>query len=169
MTWSLPNVRSTLSRADIRQAAGKFPARQPCHSFRPSGHPPPFPEGRRLHLIDFPIEKIIVARPRVDLAPTNHTAETARVLVGRMLLPCRGVRQPAIGTAKIFGRPYAACHPAIMRRTEYAFQPSALPRSTSCYSTPKICLVSDSVFLTPMFLDLSWSRCVSARLRASAS
>lgn len=157
MTWSLPNVRSTLSRADIRQAAGKFPARQPCHSFRPSGHPPPFPEGRRLHLIDFPIEKIMVARPRVDLAPANHTAETARVLVCWVLLPCRGVRQPAIGTVKIFGRPYAACHPAIMRRIEHVFQPGTAPRSTSYYSSRKICLLSGRVFLTPLFLEQSCS------------
>jgi hypothetical protein len=86
---------------------------------------PPFPKDGRLRLIDFPIEEIIIARPRVDLGPANLTAETARMLVW-MLLPCRGVRQPAIGTAKIFGRPYVACHPAIMRRTEHVFQPSSL-------------------------------------------
>jgi hypothetical protein len=84
--------------------------------------PPPFPKDGRLRLIDFPIEKIIIARPRVDLDPANLTAETARMFVG-MLLPCRGVRQPAIGTAKIFGRPYVACHPAIMRRTEHVSSP----------------------------------------------
>jgi hypothetical protein len=84
--------------------------------------PLPFPKDGRLRLIDFPIEKIIIARPRVYLGPANLTAETARMFVG-MLLPCRGVRQPAIGTAKIFGRPYVACHPAIMQRTEHVSSP----------------------------------------------
>ena len=87
--------------------------------------PPPFSKDGRLRLIDLPIEKIIIARPRVDLGPANLTAETAGMLVG-MPLPCGGVRQPAIGTAKIFGRPYVACHPAIMRRTEHVFQPRSL-------------------------------------------
>src|SRR5712671_8205893 len=75
---------------------------------------PPFPKHGRPRLVDFPVEKIIIARPRVDLAPANLTAETARMLVW-MLLPCRGVRQPAVGTAKIFGRPYATCHLINMR------------------------------------------------------
>jgi hypothetical protein len=78
---------------------------------------PPFPKHRRHRLIDFPLEKFIIARPRVDLHPANLAAETTGVLVW-MLLPSRGVRQPAIGTAKIFGGPYVACHPAIMPRTE---------------------------------------------------
>ena len=76
--------------------------------------PPPFPKDGRLRLIDFPIEKIVIAGPRVDFAPANLTAETAGMLVW-MLLPCRGVREPAIGTAKIFGRPCTAGHPAFMR------------------------------------------------------
>jgi hypothetical protein len=83
---------------------------------------PPFPKHGRLRLIDFPIEKFIIARPRVDLHPANFAAETTGVLV-RMLLPSRGVRQPAIGTAKIFGGPYVACHPAIMRRAESLSSP----------------------------------------------
>ena len=78
---------------------------------------PPFPKHGRLRVSDFPIEKLIIARPRVDLHSANLAAETTRVLV-RMLLPSRGVTQPAIGTAKIFGGPYVACHLAIMRRTE---------------------------------------------------
>jgi hypothetical protein len=94
---------------------------------------PPFPKDGRLRLIDFPIEEIVVARPRVDLDPANLTAETAGMLVW-MLLPCRGVGQPAIGTVKIFGRPYVACHPATMRRTWHVFQPSSLPQSTTYYS-----------------------------------
>ena len=95
--------------------------------------PPPFPKGGRLRLIDFPIEKSVVARPRVDLDSANLTAETAGMLVW-MLLPCRGVGQPAIWTAKIFGRPYVACHSAIMRRTEHVFQPGSLPQSMTYYS-----------------------------------
>jgi hypothetical protein len=75
---------------------------------------PPFPKAARHGLIDFPIEKIIIARPRVDLDPANLTTETARVLVW-MLLPYRGVRQPAIGAGKMFGRPHVASHHAIMR------------------------------------------------------
>src|ERR1035441_6684742 len=34
-----------------------------------------------------------------------------------MLLPDRGIRQPAIGTVKIFSRPYIACHPATMEHS----------------------------------------------------
>jgi hypothetical protein len=88
---------------------------------------PPLPKDGCLRLIDFPIEEIIIARPRVDFGRANLTAETARMLVW-MVLPCRGVRQPAIGTAKKFGRPHVACHPAIMRRTEHLFQSRSLPR-----------------------------------------
>ena len=49
-------------------------------------HPHLFPKPRDNRLIDFPIEKIIIARPRVDLDPANLTTETARVLV------CNAVR-----------------------------------------------------------------------------
>ena len=109
---STPHVEQALSAVAASTTA--------CQSL------PPFPKDGRLRLVDLPIEKIIIARPRVDLGPANLTAETARMLVW-MLLPCRGVRQPAIGTAKIFGRPYVACHPAIMRHTEHVFQPSSQP------------------------------------------
>ena len=98
---------------------------------------PTFPEDGRVRLIDFPIEKIIIARPCMDIGPANLAAETARMLVW-MLLLCRGVRRPAIGTAKKFGRPYVACHPAIMRRAEHVFQRSNLPRSMTYYSNRKI-------------------------------
>jgi hypothetical protein len=111
---------------------------------------PPSPEGGRLHLIDFPIEKIIIARPRMDLAPANLTSEISGLLVS-MLLPCRGVRHPAIGTAKIFDRPGIACHSAIMRRTERVFQPRTLPQSMTSYFNLKIRRPSDSVFLTSPF------------------
>ena len=75
---------------------------------------PPFPKNERLRLIVFPIEEIVIAGPRVDYAPANLTAEPVRMLVW-MLLPRCGVREPAIGTAKIFGRPCSAGHPAFMR------------------------------------------------------
>lgn len=113
---------------------------------------PPSAKARGLRLVDFPIEKIIVAGPRVDLAPANLASEISRLLVC-MLLPCRGVRHPAIGTAEIFDRPDVACHPAIMRRTEPAFQRRTQPRSMTSYSNPKILRLSDSVFLTPQILE----------------
>jgi hypothetical protein len=53
--------------------------------------PPPFPKHGRPRLIDFPIEKIIIAGPRVDLAPANLAGETAGMLAW-MLFPGRGVR-----------------------------------------------------------------------------
>lgn len=53
--------------------------------------PPPFTEDACFRLIDLPIEKIIIAGPRVDFDPANLTAETAG-MPGWMLLPRRGVR-----------------------------------------------------------------------------
>jgi hypothetical protein len=67
-------------------------------------HAPSFPEAGRLYPIDLPIKKSIIARPSVDFAPANLAAEAAGMLVWMLLLDC-GVRQPAIGTGKIFGRP----------------------------------------------------------------
>jgi hypothetical protein len=90
-----------------------------------SQHPrsaPSFAKAGRIHFIDFPIEKLVVAGPRMNLASANLTAETTRMLVW-VVLPYGGVRQSAIGAAKIFGRPYATCHPAIMRSIEHVFQP----------------------------------------------
>jgi hypothetical protein len=40
--------------------------------------PPPFSKDGRLRLIDLPIEKIIIARPHVDLSPANLTAENCQ-------------------------------------------------------------------------------------------
>ena len=99
--------------------------------------PPPFPEYGRVRLIDFPIKKIIIARPCMDFGPANLAAETARMLVG-MLLLCRSVRQPAIGTAKKFGRPYFACHPAFMRRAQHKLQRRQLLQSMTYYPNPRI-------------------------------
>ena len=127
--------RSLRMRARIVWTTGQLAARsevaatgrsvfQNSAFWQPSGtsdacwSPPPFPEDERVRLINFPIEKIIIAGPCMDLGPADLTVETARMLVW-MLLSCRGVRQPAIGTAKKFGRPYVACHPANMRRTEH--------------------------------------------------
>src|SRR5271169_1064651 len=113
---------------------------------------PPSPKGGRLRLIDFPIEKIIIASPGVDLASANLTSEVSRLLVC-MLFSGRGVRHPAIGTAKIFDGPDVAYHPATMRRTGHRFQPRSLPQSMPSYSNPRIRRVFDSVFLTPKVLE----------------
>jgi len=36
-----------------------------------------------------------------------------------MVLPSRGVRQAAIGTAKVFDRPYTIFHRQVIRRSEH--------------------------------------------------
>ena len=92
----------------------------------PSGLRPPFSEGGRLRLIDFPVEEFVIAGPGVDFDTANLAAKAAG-MPGRMLLARRGVRQPAIGTAKILGLPNLACHGAIMRRTVQVFQRSSQP------------------------------------------
>ena len=93
---------------------------------------PPLAEVGPLRLVDLPIEKIIIARPRVDFAPANFTVEAAG-MPGRMLLPCRGVRQRAIGTAEIFACKKTACHGAMMLRAGRLFQSDKFPWSTTCY------------------------------------
>jgi hypothetical protein len=87
---------------------------------------PPFAKDGRIDLIDIPIEKIVIAGPCVNLAAADLAAEAAGMLVG-VMLTCRGVRQSAIGASKIFGRPYATCHAAIMRSIARAFQRGILP------------------------------------------
>jgi hypothetical protein len=87
-------------------------------------------------VIDFPVEKIVIAGPGVDLGLANLTLETAGMPVC-VLLPGRSVGQPAIRTVKILDGPYVvACHPAIMRRNRRAFQPGTLPASMPGYSNP---------------------------------
>ena len=86
-------------------------------------------------MIDLPIEEIIIAGPDVDLGLANLTPEIAGMLV-EMLLPGRAVGQPAIGTAEIFGLPYVAYHPAIIRRAKRSIQPNSLPASMTDYSNP---------------------------------
>jgi hypothetical protein len=96
------------------------------HSSALAGRPPPFPEDGGIHLIDFPVEKVVMARPRVDLAAAHFASEVAGMLVG-VMLPRRRIGQSAIGTAKIFGGPDAACHGAIMRSVADVFQSGRLP------------------------------------------
>ena len=85
-------------------------------------------------MIDLPVEKIIIAGPGMDLGLANLTLETAEMSVG-MLLPCRGVGQPAIRTVKKFDGPVAR-HSAIMQRAGHMFQSGTLPASTTSYSNP---------------------------------
>ena len=59
----------------------------------------------------------MLARPGVDLDPANLAVETAGTLAW-MRLSCRGVTQPAIGTAKIFDGPQGACHAATLDRSD---------------------------------------------------
>jgi hypothetical protein len=115
---STPHVEQALSAVAASTTA--------CQSL------PPFPKDGRLRLVDLPIEKIIIARPRVDFAPANFTVEAAG-MPGRMLLPCRGVRQRAIGTAEIFACKKTACHGAMMLRAGRLFQSDKFPWSTTCY------------------------------------
>jgi hypothetical protein len=107
------------------QALEKHPSAIPVSLVFVRWSRPPFPKDRRLRLIDLPVEKIIIARPRVNFDPANLAAEAAGML-GWMLLPRRGVRQTTIGAAKKFGCPYVACHIVIMRRLEDMFQPGSL-------------------------------------------
>jgi hypothetical protein len=86
-----------------------------------------FPKDGRALLIGLPIEEIIKAGPCMDLGLADRTFETARMLVW-MLLFCRSVIHPAIGAGEIFGRPYAAGHPASMPRPSPIFQPVRLPK-----------------------------------------
>jgi len=55
-----------------------------------AGRSPPFPEDGRTRLIDFPVEKVVLARPGVDLAPANLASKAAGMFVG-VMLPRRGI------------------------------------------------------------------------------
>jgi hypothetical protein len=118
-------VKTRECMGEARRAVSRWKAAKA--SLRRFWSLPPFSKHGRSGLIDFPIEKIVVARPRVDLGLANLTLETAKMLIW-MLLPCRSVRQPAIGTGKIFGHPYVACHPAIMPMWRLLHRP-ACPNS----------------------------------------
>jgi hypothetical protein len=65
-----------------------------------------------------------------------------------ILLLGRGVIHPAIGAGKIFDRPDAVSHGAMMRRIDPKFQPKPLLRSTTCYPELRILGLSGSNFLT---------------------
>jgi hypothetical protein len=65
----------------------------------------------------------------MDLGLANLAFETAGMLVW-MLLFGRDVVHPATGAGEIFGRPYAAGHPANMRREQDFFQSVCLPQLT---------------------------------------
>jgi len=84
-----------------------------------------FPKDGRCRLNGLPIEEIINAGPCVDLSLAHLAFETARMLVWMLLLD-RSVIHPAIGAAEIFGRPYAAGHPANMRPESVVFQSVSL-------------------------------------------
>lgn len=99
---------------------------------RACGLAPPFTKDGCFDLVDSPIEIIVIAGPRVDLAAANLAVETAGMLVG-IVLPGRGVGQPAIGASEIFGLPYVACHARIMRSIDALFQRVSLPSSMSHY------------------------------------
>jgi len=73
----------------------------------------------------------------MDLSLANLAFEPARMLM-LMLLFCRSVIHPALRAGKIFDRPNAVCHLAIMRRTGHVFQPKSLPQSTTYYSNLRI-------------------------------
>src|SRR3954451_24961881 len=49
----------------------------PCVAVRTRVSTPPFAKHGRLHLVDFPIEKVVIARPRVDFCRANLTPEAA--------------------------------------------------------------------------------------------
>jgi len=65
-----------------------------------------------------------------------------------MLLLGRGVIHPAIGAVKIFDRPDAVSHGAMMRRLDLEFQPKRLLRSTTSYPERRIHGLFGSIFLT---------------------
>ena len=63
----------------------------------------------------------------MDLGLANPAFEAASMLVW-MLLFCSNIVHPATGAGEIFGRPYAACHLANMRRESDFCQPVSLPQ-----------------------------------------
>jgi hypothetical protein len=93
---------------------------------------PSFSKGRRLGLIDRPVEEIIRAGPCVDFDPADLAIETAGMLIGMRLFGCR-VRHPAFRAVEIFGRPCASGHAANMRCETTLFQRVRLPELTDPY------------------------------------
>jgi hypothetical protein len=85
----------------------------------------------------------------MDLAHANPAFKPAGMLVLILLLG-RGVIHPAIGAGKIFNRPDAVSHRAIMRRIGRVFQPKRLPPSTTSYPDPRNHGLFGSAFLTSL-------------------
>ena len=83
----------------------------------------------------------------MHLAGADRAFEPAGMLV-LMLLLGRGVVHPAIRAVKIFDRPDAVSHGAIMRRLDPGFQPKPLLPSTTCYPERRISGPSGNAFLT---------------------
>ena len=108
---------------------------------------PPSAELGRHRAFRLPSVEFIRPGPCVDLAGADLAFESARMLV-LMLLPCRGIIHPAIGAGKIFDRPDAVSHGAIMRRIGPGFQPKPLLPSTTCYPELRIPGPFGNVFLT---------------------
>lgn len=108
---------------------------------------PSFAEDGRLRLIDFPIEKFVIAGPGVDFDPANLASE-APGMRGRMLLLRRSIGQPTIGTVKKLGRPDTACHAPKMLRIVQARQRARLSYSMTCYRTIISGKLPDNAFLT---------------------
>lgn len=117
-------VQSTMSAVKADQPIQ--PLMSAVRGLRSASASPPLPEFRRLHLIDLPAEKIVIARPRMDFGGADLAAEAAGML-GGMLLPCRAVGQRATRTAEIFDREKTACHSAMMLRLAHIFQSGPLP------------------------------------------
>jgi hypothetical protein len=83
----------------------------------------------------------------MDLAHANPAFKPAGMLVLILLLG-RGVIHPAIWAGKIFNRPDAVSHRAIMRRIGFVFQPKLLLPSTTSYPDPRNHGLFGSAFLT---------------------
>jgi hypothetical protein len=98
--------------------------------------------GRRPQIGGLPTEEIIDAGPGVDLGLAHLAAETAGTRF-RVLLFCRGVIDPAIGAGEMFNRPYAAGHPANMRRASPVFQHRTLPPLMTHYPSKGPAPISD--------------------------
>jgi hypothetical protein len=113
---------------------------------------PPSAELGRHRILRLPSVELIRAGPCMDLAHANPAFKPAGMLMLILLLG-RGVIHPAIRAGKIFNRPDAVSHRAIMRRIGLVFQPKRLPPSTTSYSDPRNHGLFGSVFLTSLRRD----------------
>lgn len=81
-----PQAEQTISAPPAGRNRSGFP-RYPSAL---AGCLPPLAEHRRTRLVDLPVEEVVLARPRVDLAPAHLATEGAGMLVG-VMLPRRGI------------------------------------------------------------------------------